>query len=215
METTQLYLDTARLGQISRQADWLPYRTILETEARRADRRMTLVSVRSMLASNQTTEEEVVEALKRRFHQSKCDGLFLTAVSHQGIRFPVEKVVRALESVREPRFVVIDGAQDFCHLPAELSNEFCDLYLAGSHKWLQGFHPMGLGFYGRHRSRARIETLLKLLLASGEIEDPLLRFTRQLETATLDADTETVNLFQPIPYHGKEFCNTSFLRAVI
>ena len=53
---------------------------------------------------------------------------------------------------------------------------------------------MGLGFYGRRRSRARIETLLKHLLASGEIEDPLLRFTRQLETATLDADTETVNL---------------------
>ena len=75
--------------------DWSPYRTILENEARRADRRITLVSVRSMLASDQTTEEEVVEALQRRFHQSKCDGLFLTAVSHQGIRFPVERVVRA------------------------------------------------------------------------------------------------------------------------
>jgi hypothetical protein len=77
--------------------DWPPYRAILETEARRADRLMTMVSVRSLLANTQTTENEIVDALKQRFQQSDCDGLFLTAVSHQGIRFPVEKVVRALQ----------------------------------------------------------------------------------------------------------------------
>src|SRR5439155_16315415 len=74
------------------------------------------------------------------------------------------------------------------------SHEYCDLYLAGCHKWLQGFHAMGLGFYGRRQSKAVIETLLEHLLSSGELNDPLLRFTRQLETATLDGVSETVNL---------------------
>ena len=102
--------------------------------------------------------------------------------------------MRALEGIGPLRVVVIDGAQDFCHVSADLSHEYCDLYLAGCHKWLQGFHPMGLGFYGRRRSRDRVETLLHHLLSTGELDDPLLRFTTQLENTVLDGDTETVNL---------------------
>jgi hypothetical protein len=39
-----------------------------------------------------------------------------------------------------------------------------------------------------------IEILLGDLLSSGEADDPLLRFATQLENATLDGQTETVNL---------------------
>ena len=83
--------------------------------------------------------------------------------------------------------------QDYCHVSADLRNEYCDLYLASCHKWLQGFHPMGLGFYGR-RSRSMIETALGQLLSSGDLDDPLLRLTVQMETATLDGETVAVNL---------------------
>jgi hypothetical protein len=51
-----------------------------------------------------------------------------------------------------------------------------------------------LGFYGRRRSRARIETLVDHLLSTGELDDPLLRFTTQIESATIDGEMETVNL---------------------
>jgi len=173
---------------------WPPYQAILENEARRVGRLVTTVAVRPLVCELQTAEDEVVEAVKRRFLDSGCDGLFLTAVSHLGFRLPVERIVRALENVRELRFVVIDGAQDFCHASADLKNEYCDLYLAGCHKWLEGFHPMGLGFYGRQRSRVMIETLLGHLLDSGELNDPLLQFTTQIETAALEGETETVNL---------------------
>lgn len=173
---------------------WPPYQSILESEARRAGRAVTPVALTPLLSVEGTTDEEVVETVRQRFLQSGCDGLFLTAVSHTGFRLPVERIVRALEAVRELRFVVIDGAQDFCHVSADLSNAYCDLYLAGCHKWLGGFHPMGLGFYGRNRSRGVIETVLNHLVSSGELDDPLLRFTSQLETQALDGVTETVNL---------------------
>ncbi|HUY32810.1 MAG TPA: hypothetical protein VMV69_08515 [Pirellulales bacterium] len=39
-----------------------------------------------------------------------------------------------------------------------------------------------------------IETLVSKLLSSGELDDPLLRFTTQIETARLDGETETVSL---------------------
>lgn len=119
-----------------------------------------------------------------------------------GQRLPLERLVRSLESVREIRVIVVDGAQDFCRSSADLSQEYCDLYLAGCHKWLQGFHPMGLGYYGRSRSRGIIQSLLHQLLATGELDDPLLRFTTQLETGSLDDDTETVNLISLFTCQG-------------
>jgi selenocysteine lyase/cysteine desulfurase len=173
---------------------WPPYREILESEARRTGRVVTPLALRELICEAGIGEVEVIEAMRERFRQTGCDGLFLTAVSHDGFRLPVERLVRVLEGVRELRFVVIDGAQDFCHASANLSNTYCDLYLAGCHKWLQGFHAMGLGFYGRPQSRVMIETLLEHLLSTGELDDPLLRFTSQLETATLDGELETVNL---------------------
>ncbi len=181
---------------------WPPYHKILESQAARASRTVTTLAVRELMCDGQATEEQVVEAVRNRFVQSDCDGLFLTAVSNLGFRLPVERLVRALEAVRELRFVVIDGAQDFCHVSADLSREYCDLYLASCHKWLQGFHPMGLGFYGRRRSRSVIETALGQMLASGDLDDPLLRFTAQLENSALDGDTETVNLIPLLTSQG-------------
>ncbi len=173
---------------------WPPYHKVLGGEAARARSVVTTLPVRGLMSNGQATEDELVEAVRSRFLQAGCDGLFLTAVSNLGYRLPVERLVRALEAVRELRFVVIDGAQDFCHVSADLGNEYCDLYLASCHKWLQGFHPMGLGFYGRRRTRSLIETALCQLLSGGDLDDPLLRFTAQLERSALDGETETVNL---------------------
>jgi selenocysteine lyase/cysteine desulfurase len=173
---------------------WPPYRAILEKEAQLAGRPITLVNVRRLLAEGGLTEAEVIQYIQDQCRQCEVDGLFLTAVSHLGQRLPLEKLVQSLEAVQEIWAIVVDGAQDFCHASADLSNEYCDLYLAGCHKWLRGFHPMGLGYYGRNRSRGTIQTLLQKLLDTGELDDPLLRFTTQLEGAKLNGETETVNL---------------------
>lgn len=173
---------------------WPPYQDILEYEARRTGRTITVAAVHDLLCRDKSGESDLLDAIRAKFQQAGCDGLFLTAVSHQGIRLPVERLVRSLEARQEVRSVVIDGAQDFCHASADLNNEYCDLYLAGCHKWLNGFHPMGLGFYGRRRSVEIVERLARKLVVSGELDDPLLKFTTQMETARLDGETETVSL---------------------
>jgi selenocysteine lyase/cysteine desulfurase len=162
---------------------WPAYHAVLEAEARRAGRCVTTVPVLQDILEARVGEDELVERLRAEFLRRGCDGLFLTAVSNRGIRLPIERVVRAIEAAVEVRFVVLDGAQDFCHVSADLRNEYCDLYLAGSHKWLRAYHPMGLGFYGHRRSRSYIETVLAHLLGNGELDDPLLSFSGQLERA--------------------------------
>lgn len=173
---------------------WPPYHDILVREAQRADRTVTTAAVRSLTSDGCATEDDVIRQVCRQFRESRCDGLFLTAVSHLGIRLPVERLVRTLEAAGELRFVVVDGAQDFCHVSADLGHEYCDLYLASCHKWLQGFHPLGLGFYGRRSSRPVVERVLQHLLTNGDLDDPLLRFTTQMERGSMDGETETVNL---------------------
>ena len=172
---------------------WPAYHEILFDEYREALRRVTTVPVRDAILQGRITEDEVVEVIRGEFRRRRCDGLFLTAVSNLGLRLPVERIVRAVEAAGRTWFTVVDGAQDFCHVTADLASEYCDLYLAGSHKWLGAYHPMGLGFYGRRRSRSFIETVLAEGLRTGEIDDPLLRFSGQLEAGVL-AETETVSL---------------------
>jgi len=173
---------------------WQAYHSILEDEGRRANSRVTTVRVCNAILDRELTEDELIDRLRAQFLQQGCDGLFLTAVSNLGVRLPVERIVRSLDAAREVRFIVVDGAQGFCHASSDLRHEYCDLYLTGSHKWLKACHPMGIGFYGHRRSRSFIETVLDHLLKTCELDDPLLRFSRQLETGTLDGRTETVSL---------------------
>jgi len=74
---------------------------------------------------------------------------------------------------------VIDGAQDFCHVQTDLRDDCCDLYLAGCHKWLGAYQPLGLAFYGRRRSQGLIETVLAESLESADLDDPMLSFVEQ------------------------------------
>lgn len=175
-------------------ATWPAYHEILEGERRRAGRRINTVAIYDFILFQQATADEVVAMVESAFTTKKCDGLFLPAVTHDGIRLPITRIVKKLESIHGSIPVVIDGAQDFCHTPSMLSSEHCDLYLAGCHKWLGGYYPMGLAFYGRSRSAEWVEKVLQQMLCDGELDDPLLRFSSQLETDSLDGCTETVNL---------------------
>jgi hypothetical protein len=53
---------------------------------------------------------------------------------------------------------------------------------------------MGLGFYGRQRSHSFIETVLARLMGTRELDDPLLRFSAQVESHACGEAKETVNL---------------------
>ncbi len=174
--------------------DWPVYSATLAAEAKRGNRIITAVAVRDAVLSGRLGEDEVVDLLCRRFAEAGCDGLYLTAVSNLGVRLPCEQIVRRLEATRGVRVAVVDGAQEFCQFPPAGGGGYCDLYLAGSHKWLGGYHPLSVAFYGRRRSRERVETILSHMTDCGDLNDPLLRFSSRQEAGRRDPHAETVNL---------------------
>jgi selenocysteine lyase/cysteine desulfurase len=179
---------------LSTDLDWPPYATELSREAERSGRNVTRLAIRNDILSGRLTESELVDVICDQFSQAKCDGLYLTAVSNIGVRFPTERIVRRLETNHTVRAVVIDGAQEFCQLPSSLASSCCDLYLTGTHKWLCAYHPLGIAFYGRERSRERVQTMLAHMISSREIDDQLLRFTSRLEMGAVERISETVNI---------------------
>jgi hypothetical protein len=121
-------------------------------------------------------------------------GVFLSAVTYQGVQLPVRQFVQSLQPREKPRFVVVDGAQALNHVPLGLADEYCDLLLAGCHKWLRAYHPLGLAFCCRQSTERLIAATLAETQAKGEIDDPMLTFTNQLETESTEIYSETVNL---------------------
>ena len=99
-----------------------------------------------------------------------------------------------LNEVRPLKFVVLDGAQAMGHVPDELGLAHCDVFVAGTHKWLQGHVPMGVAFLPRSSSVQEIQRAAERLSGQGEIDDPLLTFTQQLKSQKLRRFSETVNL---------------------
>jgi hypothetical protein len=181
---------------------WPGYHYILADVARRTGRTISVVPLRDRILGGRAGADEVVEEVRRRYSVAGCDGLFLPAVSNLGVRLPLEAIVRSVEREHEVRFVVVDGAQDFCHVGADLRAGFCDLYLSGCHKWLGAYHPLGIACYGCRRSVGVIETTLDHLAATGELDDPLLRFSAHLESTRFEPPAETVSVVPLITCRG-------------
>lgn len=173
---------------------WAAYEAILDAEARRVGRPVTRLALRRAVFEDGLTPGGLAALVADEAVKARAGALFVPAVTSDGVRLPVEGIVRAVEGRRELTFVAADGAQDFCHVGPDLGRDYCDLYLAGCHKWLGGYHPMGLAFYGRRRTRTLVEATVAGLQEAGELDDPLLRFSGQLEAGRLDGGSETVSL---------------------
>ena len=173
---------------------WPNYESILRRCLRHAGRCVSKVPVRTPLFCRRLGKDDLVKLLADEFVRRRCDGLFLPAVDNFGIAFPVKDIVQRISSLAQLRFVAIDGAQAFCHVPANLSQDYCDFYFTGCHKWLGSGLPMGLGFYGKRRSTGYIENRLEQSLTFGFVDDPLLRFSQQLLQESPAPFGETVNL---------------------
>ncbi|WP_442485882.1 aminotransferase class V-fold PLP-dependent enzyme [Aeoliella sp. SH292] len=180
---------------------WPAYREVLQNVASQLGRNLVTVNLRALVlqgASVETVVCSVVEA----FHKSHASGLFLPAVSHDGVQLPIDKITTGLKASSDLRFVLVDGAQHLAHGDLDLADMDCDFYLAGTHKWLRSLYPLGVAAYGHPRSRSMIKTVINELLTAGIVDDPLLRFTSQLENAALSGPTETINLSGLLSAHG-------------
>lgn len=174
--------------------EWPAYTKTLRNECRRSERVLTTVPVRDAVLHGHVSKQELVENLVAQYARQNCDGLFLSAVTHHGVKLPVAEIVRAIPIAQRPRFVAVDGAQALNHIPLGLAAEYCDMLLTGCHKWLRAYHPMGLALCCRQASEKVIAGVCREMMNSGDLDDPLLDFTNRLETGDLNSFSETVNL---------------------
>lgn len=172
---------------------WPSYRRILEIERRREHVGLTTVPLRHEIMRGELNWSGVIDRIVEHYERMRCDGLLLPVVSHDGFRLPVDSLLQSVSRVRPPRFTAVDGAQAFCHVPDQLGVEHCDLFIAGCHKWLQGHVPMGIALLPSRSARAIVSAADRMLLCD-ELDDPLLAFSRQLETGSSEMFSETVNL---------------------
>ena len=173
---------------------WPAYRQILISEAARFGRRVVTVPVETALLRDGLGPDELVGYLASEYFKQNCDGLFLSAVTYHGVRLPIQDLMTRLAATSPPRFVVVDGAQALGHVPLALADCYCDLLLAGCHKWLRAYHPLGLAFCGNDRSKRLILDTCRDMRASRDLDDALLGFLDQIENGHPDRFSETVNL---------------------
>jgi hypothetical protein len=174
--------------------EWPAYMAALGDECRRAGCTVTTAALRQEVFRDRIGKEELVDQLATCYRQAECDGLFLSAVTYQGVRLPIRELLEAIGPSRRPRLVVVDGAQALNHVPLGLTAEYCDLLLTGCHKWLRAYQPLGLAICCRAASEDYIVNTCSEMSARKELDDPLLSFTGQLERDRLEPFSETVNL---------------------
>lgn len=174
--------------------EWPAYMNALTAECQRKGRLLTTVPIREAILRDSIGQDEVIERLLSYYRRHDCDGLFLSAVTFQGVQLPVRQLVQTLGDHDKPRFVVLDAAQALNHIPLGLAEEYCDLVLAGCHKWLRAYQTLGLAFCCRRPAERLVAEAYADMRNRGELDDPLLAFTNQLETGTTDCYSETVNL---------------------
>jgi hypothetical protein len=180
---------------------WPAYQEILKQVADKLGRRVVHLAVREIIEGD-SDADSVINAITEGYRQAHASALFLPAISHDGVRLPIRQICDAIKCKGELRFFVVDGAQHLAHGDESVAEMDCDFYLAGTHKWLRGLYPLGVGIYGHARSRAMVETAICELTAIGILSDPLMQLTSQLELHRLDDVTETVNLSGLLSAHG-------------
>lgn len=173
---------------------WPSYGRIFDLERSRHRIGFSTVGVRRMVRTENASVEDVVDRFVRDYENMSCDGLFVPAISHDGIRLPIDTICQRLNQVRPLRFVVVDGAQALGHVVDETGIEHCDIFIAGCHKWLQGHLPMGVAYLPNPTSAKKALVHADTVIRHRELDDPLLAFTREMLTGRTHAYSETVSL---------------------
>src|SRR5262249_12265365 len=113
--------------------EWPGYIARLESERDRSRGATVSLPVRDLIFREAISVEDLVRITANQYREEGCEGLFLSAVSYEGVRFPVRELTDVLSITKPPRFVVIDGSQALAHAPEAAPP--CDFLLGGTHKW--------------------------------------------------------------------------------
>lgn len=175
--------------------EWPGYVNILNQECQRVRGKIVEVRVRNAALRGDISAEDLCRMVSRQYRRQQANGLFLSVVSHHGVRFPVTAILRELEGGQtRPDFTVLDSAQAFGHIPHDFELENCDLLLAGCHKWLRSHHPLGFAVSIRHRSHNFVRLVMQNIAKKWDADDPLLSLTAQPKDVSHSGSSETIDL---------------------
>lgn len=169
---------------------WPPYRKLLQKACRRFGTPFRVCRLRSHLRAKRPSPVWLNELVSHVCPSDGDYGLVLPMVSHHGVALPVRNIQDRLKASHAPHLVVVDAAQAVGHKPVELSSGWCDLLIAGAHKWLGAYHPLGFGV----ARDASFAAAVPRLLANRSIEDPLLQLSCELAGGLRVRHGETANL---------------------
>lgn len=192
-------LAARRMFQICRHVlttdlSWPTYQDAVSRQALAAGAQITTVPLRDAIFGERWTAADVASFLAGLCAENGCDGLFLPAVDHLGVRIPVRAIVEQIRNTSHLQFVLVDAAQAFCQVPIDDSLAVADFVVTGCHKWMRAGQPMGVGLFGQTGTRQCISNTLQENSGDGYDLDPLLVFTEQLDGGQLNGHSETVNL---------------------
>lgn len=173
---------------------WPSYRKILQREARKSRGSIEFIRIRSAILHRKIEPQSLINNLADRLNETMCDGLFLPEISHDGIRLPIPRIIRAVRRIQDSARVVVDGSQAFGQMPLRLSEAPCDFYLAGCHKWLGSHLPLGIGAFPNPETDQELRCLAVRWFENGKLDDPLATFLHRLDAGRCRRFTETVNL---------------------
>jgi hypothetical protein len=153
---------------------------------------VTTVGVRPHRPERSASHSEGVNEIVRAYVHADCDGLLVSSLSHDGIPIPPQHLCREIRRVARLRLAVIDAAQEFAHIPMDLSGGECDLYFAGCHKWLGAYQPLGIAILPNLETAN--DLLAEFVHDDTGIDDPLFTFLGGVEGHLSPQVVETVNL---------------------
>jgi selenocysteine lyase/cysteine desulfurase len=179
---------------LSTDLTWPSYAKILNRERSRTNGSIERLRIHAAILGREISGPDLVEMVVKRFVATNCAGVFLPAMTHDGIRLPIADLIHALRKCDQSAFIVVDGSQALGHAPVDLSETPCDFYLGGCHKWLGSPLPLGIAFCPNPTTRPHIDNDFSGLIARGKLDDPLLAFLQCLEEGKHRRFTETVNL---------------------
>ncbi len=180
---------------LSLDVGWPAYQAEVADAAARTNHRYTVFACRNEIVREQVSSRHLASKIAAHYREHNCDGLFLPLVTNMGIKLPIKQIVSVVSQVMKPRFVIVDAAQAWGHLPYSDVHQDCDIFLAGAHKWIRAGNPLGIAIYGRDRSKTWLQQCLASHGSENRVDDPLCRFVTSLTSDTLNCQlSETVSV---------------------
>jgi hypothetical protein len=174
--------------------NWPVYQHELSEITKQVDCELTVARIQDHLILERWDVEDLTDFLCRSYEHGRCDGLFLPAVDSMGIRLPIAEIVTRLRAKHEVRFVLVDAAQALGHTDLSEIVGLADFIVAGTHKWVRSYIPLGVGVATNPSSQQWIANFMNSAIGTNGAGDSLSHMLHSIDQCRDTRFPETVNL---------------------